>query len=346
MEYRTLGRTGLEVSAIGLGTEHLEASRETRDDVLRIAVEAGVNYVDLLWIDPAYWEDFGPVLQPYRQELVLAIHWGLGDRYEIDYSQRCFDNILTSVGNDYVETGLLTMVDDREKWDGWAQDSIALLRRYQEQGRVGHIGLSGHVSSVALKAIRSGLIDVLMFPVNLLGHDSAEDQALYQACADHGVGLVAMKPYHGGALFSIEGKPSGITPAQCLAYVLSLPVSTTVPGPKNAAELRATLHYLEATGAEKDYGWITADLHQLFAGQCVYCHHCLPCPEGIEVGWAIWLVDQARGGVSEELRGWYASFPAKASDCIECGDCLERCPFNVDILAKLRQAVQVYEKAA
>ena len=77
MEYRTLGRTGLEVGAIGLGTEHLEASQETRAEVLRIAVDAGVNYVDLLWIDPAYWEDFGPVLRPHRQGLVLAAHWGM-----------------------------------------------------------------------------------------------------------------------------------------------------------------------------------------------------------------------------------------------------------------------------
>jgi hypothetical protein len=70
----------------------------------------------------------------------------------------------------------------------------------------------------------------------------------------------------------------------------------------------------------------------------------LPCPEGIEIGWTIWLVDQAQGGVTEELRGFYGGFAAPASTCTECGACLERCPFEVDILAKLRQAVEVFEE--
>ena len=52
MEYRKLGRTGLNVSAIGLGTEHLEKSRETMEEVLRTAVDAGVNYIDVLYSNP------------------------------------------------------------------------------------------------------------------------------------------------------------------------------------------------------------------------------------------------------------------------------------------------------
>ena len=52
MEQRTLGKTGLEVGVIGLGTEHLEQTPETMRAVLGAAIEAGVNYVDLLYDDP------------------------------------------------------------------------------------------------------------------------------------------------------------------------------------------------------------------------------------------------------------------------------------------------------
>ena len=109
MEFRQLGRTGLDVSAIGLGTEHLERQRETMDSVLGTAVDAGLNYVDLLHIAPDYWDEFGPVLRPYREKLVLAAHWGSGPHYEMGYCRRCFENILACVGNDYAEVGLLTM---------------------------------------------------------------------------------------------------------------------------------------------------------------------------------------------------------------------------------------------
>ncbi|UCC65427.1 MAG: aldo/keto reductase [Anaerolineae bacterium] len=343
MEYRKLGRTGLEVSPIGLGTEHIEQSDEVRGDVLRTAVEAGVNYVDLLYVEPEYWADFGPVLRPYRNKLVLAAHWGSGPRFDLDYCQRTFDNILSCVGNDYVEVAMMTMVDEEDRWDGWLHESLERLRRYQEQGRVGYVGGSAHDTSMAVKAVKSGLLDVLMFPVNIVGHSDEKNDELYQACADGGVGLVAMKPYHGGTLLSVGGQPSGITPAQCLAYVLSLPVSTAVPGPRNGKELRATLHFLEATEGEKDFRPVVANLYDYLQGQCVYCHHCLPCPEEIQIGWLIWIVDYARHGVTDDLRGWYASHAAKASDCTACGVCLERCPFDVDIVARMREAVEIFE---
>ena len=50
----------------------------------------------------------------------------------------------------------------------------------------------------------------------------------------------------------------------------------------------------------------------------------------------IWMVDHARDGVTDELMGWYSQFSVGASACVECGDCVERCPFDVDILTKMR----------
>jgi predicted aldo/keto reductase-like oxidoreductase len=348
MEYRTLGRTGLDVGIIGLGTEHMARTQESMEQVLHTAVDAGLNYVDLVYADPKgadaeFWTNFGPVLRRYRDRLVVAAHWGSGVDQGVECCQRYFDDVLAETGNGYAEIAILTMVDSEEKWNGWAQESLALLRQYRERGQIGAIGLSGHETPIAHKAVNSGQIDVLMFPVNLLAHGEEGDSALHAACAAQRVGLVAMKVYFGGTLLFVDGKPTPITPAQCLAYVLSLPVTTTVPGVKTAEELRQTLHYGEATDEEKDYRPALANVHQVLEGHCVYCRHCLPCPVEIPIDWVILLTDWAQSGVTDELRSGYAGVPAKASACIECGDCMARCPFKVDVIAKMQSAERLFE---
>ena len=346
MEHRNLGKAGLEVGVVGLGTEHLERNQETMAGVLGAAVDAGVSYVDLLYLEPDYWDAYGRLFRAYRDKLVLAAHWGSGPEYDLDFCRRTFASVLSRVGNDHVEVAMMTMIDDGErKGSAWREASLEVLHRYQEQGRVDLIGGSAHDPVIALQAVNSGLVDVLMFPLNMIGQGNDKEGALVEACVRHGVSLVAMKPYHGGTLLSIDGRPTGITPSQCLGYVFSLPVATAVPGPKTLAEWKATLRYAQASDEEKDYHPALDALYDRLAGHCVYCHHCLPCPEGIEVGWLLWCVDMAHGGDVNEVRKWYAEYPVKASACVDCGICVERCPFGVDIMAKLREAVALFEAA-
>lgn len=343
MEYRKLGRTGLEVSTIGLGTEHLVRHTESMEAVLRAACEAGVNYMDLVWTHAEFWDPFGPALRRYRDKFVLAVHWSYNDRFELEWAQRHFDDNLSRVGNEYAEIGMITMLDTEFTWNTWAPKSLECLQQYKEQGRIDFIGMSTHQIPMATRAARSGLFDVVMTPINIARHRCDEYQELYRACEEEGVGLVAMKVYRGGALCFTGDTTQTMTPVQCLHYVLSQPVSTTVPGAKTVTEYQATLQYLEASDAEKQYEGMFANVDQNLQGECVYCNHCLPCPQEIDIGRVNKMVDTGQYHPREEIMSEYALLPAKASDCIECGDCMTRCPYDVNVLDKMQKAVQMFE---
>lgn len=202
-----------------------------------------------------------------------------------------------------------------------------------------------------------------MFPVSLVGNAVPGKKSLLKACVAHNVGVVAMKPYAGGKLLSKErtirmaryqmggdalkiSKSVSITPVQCLSYTLAQEgVSTIVPGCTNLEQLMATLAYLEAPDEEKDFSEIIAEFKQYVGGECVYCNHCLPCPSEIDIGQTIRLLEIAQQHLTRELQTAYNALSSKASDCTQCGACVERCPFGVDVIAKMEQAVRMFELA-
>ncbi len=340
-----------------MGTEHLTFSRKNMDAVLDMAVPGDVNYIDLVYNDPLdshadYWQAIGPAVRRHRERLVLCLHWGFVYHEPIVQCQLALDQALKRLGNDYAEIAMLTMVDSESLWTGWAQESIERIRRYQRDGRVGFIGLSNHNVDVARMAVESSLIDVLMFPVNLYQHHSDPARAaLLETCAAREVGVVAMKPYYGGRLLRTEGRPTGITPAQCLHYVLAQPLDTIVPGARNVAEMREALQYLHASVEEKQFTPLQEELKDRLRGQCVNCKHCLPCPQEINIPGVIYNLEyfefySGSRGSEQFNRELYASRPVKASECIECEVCLERCPFDVNIIGKMHRAVEVFETTA
>ena len=74
----------------------------------------------------------------------------------------------------------------------------------------------------------------------------------------------------------------------------------------------------------------------------MYCNHCLPCPVSIDIGRTTRLADTVRYGINNEIRAEYEALPAKASACIECGNCVERCPFGVDAIANMSRAAGLF----
>ena len=214
MQYRTLGKSGLRVSAISLGTEYLlNQPRERVVEVIRAAIDQGVNYFDLFWPQPAFRDNMGAAFKGYRERVMLAAHLGAamkGEQYEktrdLKACRAFFEDFLTRYSTDYVDVLFLHNIDEQADYDEVMRSGgmAEMAQCLKEEGRTRLIGFSGHTVSTALQAVESGIVDVLMFPINLAGNAIPGRKELFNACATRGVGLVAMKPFAGGKLLQKE----------------------------------------------------------------------------------------------------------------------------------------------
>ena len=374
MEVRKLGRTGIEVGALGLGTEYLHGpSRETVVSVVRQAVEAGVNYFDILWPYPEYLDNLGVAFRGLRDRLALAVHVGCVDdngqarrSRDIPECTAAFEERLSRLGIEYADIAMVHNVDEEADYRTAAGPGglLELALRFKEQGKARFIAISTHKAGIAHAALEDGRFDALMFPVNpafdavsgeVSWHPSLEAfeesvrdasgdrRRLYETCAAKNVGVVAMKPFAGGRFFQAAG-PNGetLSPVQLLSYAVSQPgISTVVPGVESVEELGASLEFLDATEEARDYGPALAGSSWVPEGSCVYCNHCLPCPSGIDIGATLRLAGAAEQGLTAELRAAAAALPANPADCVECGQCVERCPFGVKVIEQIKRAAKV-----
>jgi predicted aldo/keto reductase-like oxidoreductase len=371
MEYARLGSTGLKVSAIGIGTEHLKGQpRQVVVSVIHEAIERGINYFDLIWALPDYLANVGAAFKGRRDQVLLTAHLGSTERNgqycKSRSPKRCddfFHRVLDSLGTDHVDVLFLHNCNSPNDWSAITRPAgIAdLALRLREQGKTRFIGFSGHFTGVQKPAIESGLVDVVMFPVNLFGHAMPHRQEFLVLCARRDIGLVAMKPFAGGKLLREKGTvrvpkmqtsgmtyrtriPPGITPVQCLSYALAqIGVSMALPGVKDTDELAASLAIINASKVERDFSSLLSEFGRYVEGECTYCNHCLPCPAVIDVGQVNRLIDLAQWGISPDLQIAYDSLPAPASACTQCGVCDQRCPFGVEVMARMQYAASLFE---
>lgn len=379
MQYRMLGKTGLEVSEIGFGAEWME--KKSAAEVKAVAdacAEAGINILDCWMAGPEVRSNLGAAIAGARDRWIIQGHigstWQDGQYVrtrDMDKVRPAFEDLLARLGTDHVELGMIHYVDDVEEYEGiMAGDFIAYVRELKAAGAVRHIGLSTHNPQVAKLAALSGEIEAVMFSVNpafdLLPATASLDEAftfayddalkgmdparaeLYALCEREGVGLTVMKGYAGGRLFSAEASPFGValTPAQCIHYALTRPaVASIMAGFDTIEHVADACAYETASDEERDYASALAGApRHAYFGQCTYCGHCAPCPSGIDIATVNKFLDLAlmQDEVPASVRAHYEALDANAADCTGCRSCEPRCPFGVPVAERMEQAEKLF----
>ena len=379
MIYRELGRTGIMVSEIGLGCEGFAKKEEDFvEEMFKMALAHGVNCMDLYSPDPELRDRIGKVLRGKRENFIIQAHlcsaWQ-GGQYKctrnINEVKAAFEDLLARLETSYIDIGMIHYVDSVPAWREIANgDVMKYALELKESGKIRCIGVSSHNPAVALEAVNSGLIEVLMFSVNpcydlqpgdedveklwaeesyktpLLNIDPAREM-LYETCQRLGVGITVMKAFGGGDLLS-EYSPAGkaLTVNQCIHYALTRPgVASVMSGVHGVEQLMASLAYETAPDSEKDYAAALASFPKIsWKGHCMYCGHCAPCPQGIDVATVTKFLNltKAQGTVPETVREHYAALPHTAADCVKCGECEKRYPFSVEVRKNMALARETF----
>lgn len=380
MEYRELGRTGIKVSVIALGCEGFVANEGAlTEQLLNAAEQGGINCIDLYAPQSEMRSRLGKWLRGRRGKFVLQAHlctvWQEGQykrTREIGEVKASFEDLLTRLATDYIDIGMIHYVDSLEDWEAVAGGPVmAYAREMQAQGKIRYIGLSSHNPAAAMQSVQSGLIDVLMFSVNpcydlqpanedcyalwdgknydrQIVNMDPEREALYETCSRLGVAITVMKAFGGGDLLDEELSPAGkaLTVNQCLHYALTRPgVAAVMSGAHTVDELEKCLEYTTAADVEKDYAAAFAALPKIsWEGHCMYCGHCAPCPQGIDVAAVTKFLNltKAQNSVPETVREHYAALRHHAGECVKCGACEKRCPFKVTVIQNMQEAVKVF----
>ena len=335
MEKRTLGKTGLCISRLGFGGIPIQKiNAEGTKRLMGSLLEAGVNFIDTARGYTVSEEYLGYALEGIRQHFVLATksmaRTSEGMAQDIDIS-------LANLRTDYIDLYQVHNPSAKDLAQVVAEGgALEALLAAKAAGKIGHIGITLHSVDLFRQALEMDWVETIMFPYNIV---ETQGEELIALCAEKNIGFICMKPMAGGAIENAN---------LAMRFIASNPnVTVIIPGMAEAAEVAENASSVANTAPldATEMAEVARIRAQLGSSFCRRCNYCAPCTVGINIP-GVFLFE---GYFSRyDLKDWanarYAQQPKHASDCIGCGVCETRCPYDLPIREMLKKAATVMGK--
>ncbi len=382
MKYRKFGKTGIDVSALGFGLMRLpviDKDNSKIDEVkaaemVRYAIDNGVNYFDTAF--PYHAADFtkggssepflGKVLKEInRKDIYIATKlpsWIISSRADMD---RLLDQQLERLNTDYIDFYLLHGLN-RNMWKN-LQDNNALefLDKALDSGRIKFAGFSFHDDISVFKEITDAYEwKFCQIQYNYFDQDFQAGREGLNYASERDIAVVVMEPLRGGALVNrlpfevrqlMKSSGNGWSNVEwAMRWIWShSDVATILSGMSDIGQLRENIalagEVSEEFLTEKDSKIIEEAkkmLEDLQKVSCTTCGYCTPCPEGVDIPRNFSLFNDHhmfRDPAAVMRYRTFLSDQGKASNCIQCGLCLEKCPQQIAIPEELEKVAELFK---
>ncbi len=331
MSQVTLGTTNITVNKNGFGALPVQrVSVEDAGRLLKKAFDNGITFFDTARAYTDSEEKIGRALNLVRDQIYIATKTAAKTA---EGFWKDLETSLSLLKTDYIDIYQFHNPAFCPK-PGDGTGLYEAITEAKAQGKVRHIGITNHRLAVAQEAIDSGLYEVLQFPFCYLA--SEKDLAIVRQCKEKNMGFIAMKALSGGIITNS---------AAAYAYLDQFDHVLPIWGVQRERELNEFIGYVDnpPVMTEEIKAIIDRDRKELSGNFCRGCGYCMPCPAGIEINnCARMSLMIRRAPVAAQLTPESQEKMKKIEECLHCGQCSSKCPYNLDTPRLLEENYKDY----
>lgn len=328
-----LGSTGISSPQNAFGALPVQrADAKTAMYLLNKALDGGFTFFDTARAYTDSEEKIGLAFEGKRDRFHLAskTHALTPEEFWAD-----LQTSLTNLKTDYLDIYQFHCASQCYRPDDGTGLYEAMLEA-KEKGLIRHIGITAHKITVAEEAAKSGLYETVQYPFSYLASQREID--LVNTCKENNVGFIGMKGLAGGLLNNS---------AACMAFISQFDNVLPIWGIQRDSELDEWLSYFERTPKmdAQMQAFIEADRKNFGGDFCRSCGYCAPCTVGIQINQCARISQMIRRAPSESwLSEKWQREMEKIESCVECGQCMTRCPYELNIPKLLRKNLEDYRE--
>lgn len=327
-----LGSTGIKTPQNAFGALPIQRDdMDTAVKILRKAYDGGMTFFDTARAYSDSEEKLGKAFEGMRDKIFIATKT-MAKTPEAFWQQ--LETSLNNLKTDYVDILQFHMAGQVYR-PGDGTGMYECMLEAKKQGKIRHIGITAHLIAVAEEAVESGLYETLQYPFSYLSTEREIELVKKTEAAN--MGFIAMKSLAGGLITHSN---------VAFAFASQYPV-LPIWGVQREHELDEFLSYFDNPPAYTDEmkAYVEKEKQELAGDFCRGCGYCMPCPVGIQINTAARMSLLIRRAPSAgQLTPQAQEMMANIENCLECGQCKSKCPYQLDTPSLLKKNLEDYKK--